>query len=51
MNINITSVIDDEEITNNYYKMSAQLIIDEINRLSIEGYRILSIIDIDKENK
>jgi len=50
MNINITSSIDSKEIANNYYNMSAELIINEINRLSIEGHRIVSVINIDKEN-
>jgi len=51
MNINITSVIDDKEISNNYRNMSAELIVDEINRLSIDGHKIVNIVDIDKAVK
>jgi hypothetical protein len=49
MNINIISVIDGVETNNDYRNMKADSIIDEINKLAVDGHRIIGIIDIDKE--
>ncbi len=50
MNITIKSELDGSTISNDYRKMSSKLIVEEINRLAIEGHKIVSITDIEGGN-
>ena len=51
MNITIISKLDQNTISNDYRKMNAKLIVNEISELLSLGHSILSITDIDGEDR
>jgi hypothetical protein len=48
VNISIKSEINGNAISNDYRKMSARSIVDEINLLISEGHKIIRVIDLDE---